>query len=413
MVDDELTHHGIMGMKWGVRRFQPYPKGKGHKGTYKGKKTKHRKPTRQERVASSNKKVQKAVKAKVQDKYDKEDAKSNKILVKLKGKPIKDSTSALIKKYKADGMNDDEARVAAYKYERAKKIAIGAGAVLITSAAVYGAYKLHGHTVDKVIKAGTTMRQVTATNDKSIKDAFYASTGKMDRHKYEGLHAEAMASKGNTVYTRTVKAVSDVRQASNVNARKVLDSLTKEDKSFTREFDKILSKNRLGEEYAGRVRRAQASLRSGKVDNNVYNVFNTMLVDHSPDMQKLTDTYYSKMSKSGYNAIKDINDTKFSGFKSKNPLITFDGKGKFKVTDVRELAKEDIQRSSKIAYADIIGKELTKQGAINAGIFMGTTGISKNIETKTNNQNVKEYRKEHPNSNKSYTEIIRTLGEGG
>src|SRR5699024_2231795 len=41
-MNDELQHYGIKGMKWGVRRFQPYPKGKGPKGRFLGKEFKNK-----------------------------------------------------------------------------------------------------------------------------------------------------------------------------------------------------------------------------------------------------------------------------------------------------------------------------------------------------------------------------------
>lgn len=413
---NDLVHFGVKGMKWGVRKKVESA------GVTKAKQTVAAKQSdvkeAQKRInreskygftVASDKAYKQLSNASRELRYAKKDLSSVKILEKLNSKPKSASQIKMEAKYKAKGMSDDEAAVAAYQNIRTKKILAAVGTTALVAGTAYAAYKIRDERVDKIIKSGKTLQNVSTDSSKGIRDAFYASGNKLDNAKYKGLYGETLADQGQGVFKKDIKVLKDIKQASPKNAQKVLEDLISKDKDFANNVQQYIEKNRLGETYATKSQNAIKSLRSGKVSKDVYEFFNASLVDHSPEMQPLTDKYFKQLSDKGYNAIRDVNDKKYSGFKSLNPIITFGSSGKVDVVEVKELAKSEIEKSKKIAVAHIAGTELVKQGSILAATILGGKVAGNKVTEMSEQRIIKNYKKKHPNTKLSDRDIVRTV----
>lgn len=149
------------------------------------------------------------------------------------------------------------------------------------------------------------------------------------------------------------------------------------------------------------------ALQKGKVNSKVYNALNLTLTDHALDTSSsINSGFYNKLKSLGYDAIMDVNDKKFSGYRSSKPMIAFNAAGKAAVKSVREVGEEEIKK----AYAKGMGDVLVKSLAPSVAGYAGAIGLinagAKSADRRNNDSIVKEYKKKHPNTSLSYNQIL-------
>lgn len=432
----ELYHHGIKGMRWGVRRYQ----NKDGSLTAAGKKRYNVDiETAEKKLKEAKQNEQKAridynlktaggafYNKKASDKLNdsvrktgwaKQDLQSEKIKEKLNRETKKSARrSKLEKQYLEKGMNQEEAEIAAYKRERTEKALAVAAGITIVAATAYVAHKHYDKYVDKVIRQGVTLQNISANSNKGVSDAFYASFTKMDNTKYKGMYGDTIQEYGKAVYETKIGVKNNLKLASENNAVKALSDLVKNDSTYAETLKTHLesARGRYGmNSQNDAIRKGLDSLKKGKIDSKVYNALNLTLADHTlSTSSRVNKGFYDQLKSRGYDAITDVNDKKFSGYKSSKPIIVFNGSSKLGIDSVRQLGKEEIAKAKNKGTFDIVVKAFTPSAAVMATSIAAVNAGMRGLETRQNDKIVQDYRKDHPNTELSYNEIVRNYYGG-
>ena len=133
----------------------------------------------------------------------------------------------------------------------------------------------------------------------------------------------------------------------------------------------------------------------------MYDRFNQALATPEFQNKGLHTRFYSEMSKQGYDAILDLNDMRYSGYKNiaKSPTVIF---GKNVVEKISNQKLDNATLNEK-AIKYIMGQQ-GKQSAK----FYGTVAAAITTRNRIrDDKRVKKYLSEHPNSELSRKEIIK------
>ena len=398
--DQDIAHYGVKGMKWGVRRYQ------NEDGTLTslGRRREDLKDAKQRHVKGKQAKFQKRVDvAYATREFNKEKTRQR---INAKGYKKTKRQLANEKKYRDQGFTNDEAEIMAANRRRGVRIAMAAGGIAIAALGAYAAYRHYDRITDRLLSAGSELGRVGITDTEGLREGFYAFRKgiKRDATNYEGMYAKTLSDSGRKVFRKSIKATSDIKIASDRRAQKVLAKLLENDEDARREVEFGVRTITKRQELAERL--ARRDLRRGKYDSkHVYDFFNMGIAGSDNEKRdELNKNFYEALKKQGYGAVRDVNDARYSGYRSKDPLIFFDT-AKVATTKVSELSNSEIKKKNVKAMIRNAGITLAGQGALAYALNTGMRSVNKKIERSL----VRRYRKEHPNSEMTDSEILKSL----